>query len=315
MARAQYFQAGYTPPAGVGSATAVKDYQRKLGVRVDGIWGPDTQAAYEKYTASQSAQAAPTGGRWDPPGSGAGGGNRTDLFNRYYQAILGQLNVPSVSLNIPSADTLRSQWQEALRPSVDAAISRRRTASQANRAELDADAVSRGMGGSSYVSSLKERENADAQGDIGQMEAQYGATLAERIAASLQSYDQMRLAAQQYNQQAQQAAQQAALGMAGDWYANYTAQQNALALAQAQAGAKAAPGGSRGASGGSSGGARVSSNLTTGDYLSYVERLPEGDREQLFTSGQSYWKVRRDELQAALGGSAYEALRRRYLGA
>lgn len=316
MARAQYYQAGYTPPAGVNSATAVKEYQRKLGVRADGIWGPDTQAAYEQYTAGQNNQAAPTGGRWDPPGGGAGGSaSQTDLFNRYYQAILGQLNVPSVSPNIPSADTLRSQWQEALRPSVDAAISRRQTASQANRAELDADAVSRGMGGSSYVSSLKERESADAQADIGQMEAQYGATLAERIAASLQSYDQMRLAAQQSNQQAQQAAQQAAMGMAGDWYANYTAQQNALTLAQAQAGAKAAASGSRSAaSGGSSAGARVSSNLTASDYLSYVERLPENDREQLFTSDQSYWKVRRDELQAALGGGTYEALRRRYLG-
>lgn len=39
MARAQYYQAGYTPPAGVNSATGVKEYQRMLGVDVDGIWG------------------------------------------------------------------------------------------------------------------------------------------------------------------------------------------------------------------------------------------------------------------------------------
>ena len=35
MARAQYYQAGYTPPAGVNSATGVKEYQRMLGVDVD----------------------------------------------------------------------------------------------------------------------------------------------------------------------------------------------------------------------------------------------------------------------------------------
>lgn len=303
MERAKYYSAGYTPPAGVGSATSVKEYQRMLGVAVDGIWGPNTQAAYDRYLAGQQSNPSTTGGKWDAPSTG------TDLFNSYYQTILNQIGVPSMTVDVPSAEAVKEQWQAALRPSVEAAISRRQNASQSVQAEMDADAVSRGMGSSSYVSSVKQRESAGAQEDIGEMEAQYGATLAERIAASLQSYEQMRLSAQQYNLQAQQSARQAALGLAGDWYSDYTAQQNALA----QATAKIAGSSSRSGSGSSSA-ARVSSNLSTSDYLAYVENLTESQRRQLFSSSQSYWKVRRDELLAALGSGSYLSLRDRYIG-
>ena len=227
-------------------------------------------------------------------------------------AILGQLQVPTINLNIPSADAVRQQWQDALRPSLDAAISRRQSASQSIRAELDADAVSRGMGSSTYVSSLKERESAEAQDDIDELQAQYGATLAERIATSLQAYEQMRLNAQQYNLQAQAAAQQAALNLAGSWYSDYVAQQNALAQLQAKS-YQSSTSSSRGSSGSSSG-AKASSSLSADDYLTYVENLSSGQRKLLFSSGQSYWKVRREELEAALGTNTYQILRNRYLG-
>ena len=313
MARAQYYQAGYTPPAGVTSATGVKEYQRMLGVDIDGIWGPKTQAAYDQYLAGQSAVTS-SSNRWAAPGSSAQG-SEGSLFNQYYQTILRQLSVPQVSVDIPSAESIRSQWQAALRPSLDAAISRRQSASRATQAELDADAVSRGMGSSTYVSSLKERESADAQDDIGELEAQYGATLAERIAASLQAYDQMRLSAQQYNQQAQSAAQQAALGIANDWYSNYISQQNALAQIQAQSSSRSASSGSRSSgSASTSSGARASANLSKGDYLDYVENLSASQRRLLFFSSQNYWKVRREELQSALGANDFAALRQSYLG-
>lgn len=291
---AQYYSPGYTPPAGVSSASAVKEYQRMLGVTADGIWGPKTQAAYDSYLSSQQGSTA---NQWAAPAG-------TDLFNSYYQTILSQIGVPTVSVDIPSADTIRSQWQEALQPSLNAAIARRQTASQAAKAELDADAVSRGMGSSSYVSSVKEREGASAQQDIGEMEAQYGATLAERIAASLQSYDQMRLSVEQYNQQARQSAQQTALGLAGSWYQNQLSQQSALAQPSAKSASSSA----------ASSTAKVSSNLSASDYLEYVENLSASQRQELFTSSQSYWKVRRDELMAALGSSSYLGLRERYLG-
>ncbi|NCB30975.1 MAG: hypothetical protein EOM66_06155 [Clostridia bacterium] len=304
MARSQYYSPGYTPPSGVNSASSVKEYQRMLGVTADSIWGPQTQAAYDQYSAGRQQSASLSGGKWSAD-SGAG----TDLFNSYYRAILNQISIPTTEVDIPSADAIRTQWQEALQPSLETAIARRQSASQTTKAELDADAVSRGMGSSSYISSVKERENASAQEDIGEMEAQYGATLAERIAASLQSYDQMRLAAQQSNQQAQQSAQQAALSLAGDWYSNDMARQNALSQSAANSATSV-----KSTKRADSGTAQVSNNLTRSDYLSYVENLSDSQRTQLFTSNQSYWKVRRDELLASLGSGSYLSLRERYIG-
>ena len=45
---AKYTVPGYTTPSGINSREQVMAMQRKLGVTADGIWGPNTQAAYEK---------------------------------------------------------------------------------------------------------------------------------------------------------------------------------------------------------------------------------------------------------------------------
>ena len=49
---ANYYVKGYTPPAGIKSTEDVKRKQKELGVKVDGIWGPNTQAAYDKQSSS-----------------------------------------------------------------------------------------------------------------------------------------------------------------------------------------------------------------------------------------------------------------------
>ena len=89
------------------------------------------------------------------------------------------------------------------------------------KAELDADAVSRGMGASTYVSSMKEREDDDVQSDISIMEAQYTATLAERIAAALEKYQSMSLQAQLQNAQYAYNAQTTAMNLASQWFNSY----------------------------------------------------------------------------------------------
>ena len=49
---ANYYVKGYAPPAGIRSTEDVKREQRRLGVKADGIWGPNTQAAYNKQNSS-----------------------------------------------------------------------------------------------------------------------------------------------------------------------------------------------------------------------------------------------------------------------
>lgn len=52
---AGYVLSGYTTPTGVNSASAVKAMQRELGVKADGVWGPNTQAAYESSKQQPTA--------------------------------------------------------------------------------------------------------------------------------------------------------------------------------------------------------------------------------------------------------------------
>ena len=55
------------------------------------------------------------------------------------------------------------------------------------------------------------------------MEAQYSATLAERVAASLEKYAAMQLQADSLNAQYSFNAQSTAMSLAGQWYNTYLA--------------------------------------------------------------------------------------------
>ena len=151
-------------------------------------------------------------------------------------------------------------------------------------AEIDADAVSRGMGQSSYVTSVKARQMEEAQDDISDIEAQYGAALAEKIYDTLYKYDQMSLNAQQYNAEAHAAAQETALSMGSS--------------------SKSSKGGS---------GSKKSS-LSREDYTEYVRNLTAEQRRQLFSSENSYWSSRREEIYSALGKTLYDSLKKKYGG-
>ena len=66
---ANYYQSGYMPPAGIRNASDVKRKQKELGVKVDGIWGPETQAAYIRQAASAGIPGSKgTGGYPAPKG-------------------------------------------------------------------------------------------------------------------------------------------------------------------------------------------------------------------------------------------------------
>ena len=161
------------------------------------------------------------------------------------------------------------------------------------------------MGQSSYVTSVKARQMEEAQDDISDIEAQYGAALAEKIYDTLYKYDQMSLNAQQYNAEAHAAAQKTALSMASDWYNQYLSQQNA-AIAAAAKGSSSKP--SKGGSG------SKKSSLSREDYTEYVRNLTAEQRRQLFSSENSYWSSRREEIYSALGKTLYDSLKKKYGG-
>ena len=83
---AKYYTSGYMPPAGVTDAEQVKQIQQQLtqagynigSTGADGIWGKNTQAAYESYLANSGKVQRPnTTPDWSSPvvGSWGGGGS------------------------------------------------------------------------------------------------------------------------------------------------------------------------------------------------------------------------------------------------
>lgn len=64
---ANYYVKGYTPPAGIRSTEDVKREQRRLGVKADGIWGPNTQAAYDKQSTSFKQYGTSSKKTYSPP--------------------------------------------------------------------------------------------------------------------------------------------------------------------------------------------------------------------------------------------------------
>ena len=217
-----------------------------------------------------------------------------------YNAIKNSISVPTIKVQTPDREEVSSMWSQVLRPATDAAIAKRNEAAREDMAELDADAVSRGMGSSSYVTSVKAREMEEAQDDISEMEAQYSAMLAERIYDTLSRYEQMNYSAQQYNAEAAAAAEKTALAMASDWYNSYLAQQKATAEKKS--------------SGSSSSSSSKKSGLSAADYTEYVRNLTPAQQKLLFTSGEQYWSSRRDEIYSALGSTLYENLKKQYGG-
>ena len=108
---------------------------------------------------------------------GAQGGSIDD----YYGSIISTLHNYGASPDLPGLENLYSQLEAFLRPAVDSAIEDRRNYGMTAMAELDADAYSRGMGGSTYLSSMKKREYDSIARDIARLESEYSAELAQYV--------------------------------------------------------------------------------------------------------------------------------------
>jgi len=280
---ANYYLQGYSTPPGVESRQAVKEYQRMLGVTADGVWGPVTQAAYERYGGASAPSLF-----------------ENDAFMDYYKYILGAISTPGVSVSVPGRDALRRDYEASMRPGVDLAIETRRARGERTKAEIDADAASRGMEASTYVTSVKEREGDDVERDVAMMESQYSAALAERISAAMEYYASLEMQAASANAQMRASASGTALSLASQWYQNYL---NGLGSGAARSGSYG------GGSGGGSGGGGSGGGLSEDDYFDYVFGLTPDQRAGLFYSASGYWKARRDEIVAAIGAERFNTLR------
>lgn len=203
---------------GLTDEAAIKKWQQEYGLDQTGTWGETEQAAYDTYGALpykteqaikdyQLSRGIEDTGVWDDATKLAYRGDLAAKGSVSDWSDLAKMVLEGYNLPTTDKDEIKSYVESYLRTAYDQSIENRRKQTEADRAMIDLDAYSRGMGGSTWVTDAKQRlQDAEAD-DIAKMEANYQAGLNEAVL-------------NQYNQAVAQglAAQNNAYDLAKDLY-------------------------------------------------------------------------------------------------
>lgn len=193
-----------------------------------------------------------------------------------------------------SAEELRAQIEAWLRPSYERAILSRQERTQVYRAELDADAISRGMGSSSYVTDVKGRQMAEEAEDVAMLESDYGAALSKTLSEQLAAERERALEVAMQNKQNDYDAYMRAYNAALSMFAVYKAK-----------------------GGGRSGGYYVSTGsgvvaTTPENCDAFLAMLSPAERMEVYSGSTAQGQRYKDELIASVGMEGYYKLRGKY---
>ena len=158
-----YYQDGYTPPSGVTSSEQVAAMQEKLNaagaeIAVDGVWGADTQSAYDTYgsTLADGTQTPTT----------------TQFGNDDFQTIY-----DSIYSSYPNESEIQAEIEAYLRPQYDKQIKEQEQQRIENNAAIDVDAASRGMTPSTWVTDAKLQQLKSESANVASLESDYAGQL------------------------------------------------------------------------------------------------------------------------------------------
>lgn len=213
-------------------------------------------------------------------------------------------NTVGVSVQAPDYDSLVELFEAYLRPTYDRAIENRHQAAQTSMAELDADAYSRGMGASTFVSSMREREQDDMNSDIAMLETEYASALSERLYEAMAAYSKLKLEADIYN--AENALSASSTGRSTGRSTGSSSGGGSGKTASAGSGNTASAGSGTGMSG------KVKFGFD--ECKSLLGKFSTSERYDFFMSGDPYWKQMRSEMIEAIGRDRFEYLKDSYFG-
>ena len=253
-----YYGAGMKPPMLIG--------QQDLGVKIK---------PYLTYDD-------PSGGS-DAAGSASDEDVLTDYINQMYTRFAPQ----EVAYDTRDEAEIRSSVAAWLRPSYDQAIANRQEQTRANKANLDADAIARGMGASTYVTDVKNRQQNAEASDIASLESDYGATLAKYVLHGVDSEQNRALEAEKFNAEQRQSAYDQAYSAALALYAQYKK---------------------------SGGGGKPSGvNKTTLENCeAFLSMLSGEERKAIYSASTTEGKQYRAELLASVGAAGYVQMMGKY---
>lgn len=196
------------------------------------------------------------------------------------------------------AQTLRGQIADWLRPAYELAIGQRREQTDQNEAEIDADAIARGMGASSYVSDVKARQKDSESSDVTKLETEYAASLAKYLYEALDAEN-----ARKFEADSQNAARRAeAYLLAYEQSISDLAAANAAAAAQSGSGRKSTA---------------VSEEeaiiATTPEICErFLQNRTMAERAAIYAGTDALSLQYQKELIASVGADGYARLKKRY---
>ena len=154
-------------------------------------------------------------------GSGSGGQDEADILSGLISEMYERFAPQEIVYNAKSEDEIRSSISAWLRPSYEQAITTRKEQTLTNKANLDADAIARGMGASTYVTDVKNRQQNAESSDIATMESDYGATLAKYVSEGVETENDRLLDVQKFNAEQRQSAYELAFSAAMELFPYY----------------------------------------------------------------------------------------------
>ena len=201
----------------------------------------------------------------------------------------------TVSFEPMDEDTIRTMLIDWLRPAYEQAIVNRKEQTARYNAELDADAWARGMGESTYVTDVKERAFSDEARDVGNLESNYAATLAQNLFSAMQSQQEQKLKVDQFNAEQRNRARERALSAANALYAASKRHNGGSAKTTPSEQAK------------STGTQSASTANTLKDVTNLIARLSPQVRSLLYAGQEAYANLYREIIER-IGGDAFQKL-------
>ncbi len=146
---------------------------------------------------------------------------RNEAFETFYEKAKKDY-APQLATYTPlDEQTLAERIGAVLRPLYDRAIAAIFRGNRRQDAELDADAISRGMGSSTFVTDVKRRQDNAAADDVRELESDYGTKLADQLYKAMEGERDRMLEVEKFNAQQRNAAMEQAFAAAKYLYQAY----------------------------------------------------------------------------------------------
>jgi hypothetical protein len=163
------------------------------------------------------------------PGAGTGGGSggsshttpAIPSIEELFSQMLKQYLPETVEFTPLSEEVLSETIRNWIRPAYEQAIASRREQTDRINAELDADAWSRGMGSSTYVTDVKERQYRGEMRDVDALESDYAATLAGHLYDAMKEQQERKIEVDEFNAGEINRAREKAMEAAQALYQSY----------------------------------------------------------------------------------------------